>query len=141
MYRPQAPLKGSAQTYQKLPEKRQSAAFLISVSASSMTTARLVFLPEIFLVSIVPQDPPLIGVAANTAVSAAHSGRQAEGLRMNHPSKLGMPRLRVFAAMAGLVAFALMAGFSSRVSATSVSGPISLSGVHWIFYKEDFNHL
>ena len=61
---------------------------------------------------------------------------------MNHTSKrVGMPRLRVFAAMAGLVAFALVAGFSSRVSATSVSGPISLSSVHWIFYKEDFNHL
>jgi len=52
-----------------------------------------------------------------------------------------MPRLRVFAAMAGLAAFALVAGFSSRVSATSVSGPISLSSVKWIFYKEDFNHL
>ena len=61
---------------------------------------------------------------------------------MNHASKrIGVPRLRVFAAMAGLVAFALTAGFSSRVSATSVSWPISLSSVHWIFYKEDFNHL
>jgi hypothetical protein len=52
-----------------------------------------------------------------------------------------MPRLRVFAAIAGLAAFALAAGFSSRVSATSVSGPIRLSSVKWIFYKEDFNHL
>jgi hypothetical protein len=61
---------------------------------------------------------------------------------MNRTSKgMGILRPRAFAAMAGLVAFALVAGFSSRVSATSVSRPISLSGVHWIFYKEDFNHL
>jgi hypothetical protein len=43
--------------------------------------------------------------------------------------------------MVGLVAFALVAGSWSRVSAISVSGPISLSSVRWIFYKEDFNHL
>ena len=61
---------------------------------------------------------------------------------MNDTAKRAwMPRLRVFAAVAGLIAFALTAGFSSRVSATSVSGPISLSSVHWIFYKKDFNHL
>jgi hypothetical protein len=52
-----------------------------------------------------------------------------------------MPRPRVFAAMVGVVAFVLAAGSWSRVSATSVSGPISLSSVRWIFYKEDFNHL
>ena len=52
-----------------------------------------------------------------------------------------MPRPRVFAAMVGLVAFVLAVGSWSRVSATSVSGPISLSSVRWIFYKEDFNHL
>jgi hypothetical protein len=52
-----------------------------------------------------------------------------------------MPRPRVFAAMVGLIAFVLAVGSWSRVSATSVSGPISLSSVRWIFYKEDFNHL
>jgi hypothetical protein len=52
-----------------------------------------------------------------------------------------MPRLRAFAAMAGLVALVLAVGSWSRASATSVSGPISLSSVRWIFYKEDFNHL
>jgi hypothetical protein len=52
-----------------------------------------------------------------------------------------MPRPRVFAAMVGLVAFVLAVGSWSPVSATSVSGPISLSSVRWIFYKEDFNHL
>ena len=52
-----------------------------------------------------------------------------------------LPRPRVFAAMVGLVAFVLAVGSWSRVSATSVSGPISLSSVRWIFYKEDFNHL
>jgi len=52
-----------------------------------------------------------------------------------------MPRPRVFAAMVGLVAFVLAVGSWSRVSAISVSGPISLSSVRWIFYKEDFNHL
>jgi hypothetical protein len=61
---------------------------------------------------------------------------------MNRTSKrVGMPRLRAFAAMAGLVAFVLVVSSWSRVSATSVSGPISLSSVRWIFYKEDFNHL
>ena len=52
-----------------------------------------------------------------------------------------MPRPRALAAMVGLVAFVLAVSSAPRVSATSVSGPISLSGVHWIFYKEDFNHL
>ena len=58
-----------------------------------------------------------------------------------------MPRPRTAAAMAGLVAFVLAAGSWSPVSARSVSGPVSLSGlislssVRWIFYKEDFNHL
>ena len=52
-----------------------------------------------------------------------------------------MPRPRALAAMAGLIAFVLAVGSWSRVSATSVSGPISLSSVRWIFYKEDFNHL
>jgi hypothetical protein len=58
-----------------------------------------------------------------------------------------MPRRRTFAAMAGLVAFALAVGSWSPVSARSASGPVTLSGpislssVQWIFYKEDFNHL
>jgi hypothetical protein len=43
--------------------------------------------------------------------------------------------------MIGLVAFVLAVSSWSRVSAISVSGQISLSGVRWIFYKEDFNHL
>ena len=61
---------------------------------------------------------------------------------MNHTSKgAGIPRPRAFAAMIGLVAFVLAVGSWSRVSATPVSGPISLSSVQWIFYKEDFNHL
>ena len=50
-------------------------------------------------------------------------------------------RPRAFAAMIGLVAFVLAVGSWSRVSATPVSGPIRLSSVQWIFYKEDFNHL
>ena len=58
-----------------------------------------------------------------------------------------MQRPRTAAAMAGLVAFVLTVGSWSPVSARSVSGPaspsgpISLSSVRWIFYKEDFNHL
>lgn len=43
--------------------------------------------------------------------------------------------------MIGLIAFVLAVSSWSRVSAISVSEPISLSGVRWIFYKEDFNHL
>jgi len=74
---------------------------------------------------------------------------------MNRISKqVRMPRPRAAAAMAALVAFVLAAGFWSPVSARPVSGsassvngsarssgPISLSSVQWIFYKEDFNHL
>ncbi len=61
---------------------------------------------------------------------------------MNHTSKgAGIPRPRAFAAMIGLVAFVLAVGSWSRVSATPGSGPIRLSSVQWIFYKEDFNHL
>src|SRR4029077_20838796 len=66
---------------------------------------------------------------------------QAEGLQMNHTSNgARIPRPRAFAAMIGLVAFVLAVGSWSRVSATPVSGPISLSSLQWIFYKEDFNH-
>lgn len=43
--------------------------------------------------------------------------------------------------MIGLVAFVLVVSSWSRVSALSVSEPIGLSSVRWIFYKEDFNHL
>jgi hypothetical protein len=61
---------------------------------------------------------------------------------MNRTSKrVGKPRPRAFAAMIGLVAFVLAVSSWSPVSATSVSGLISLSSVRWIFYKEDFNHL
>src|SRR5574340_417721 len=69
---------------------------------------------------------------------------------MNPRSKrAGMPRPRTAAAMAGLAALVLAAGSWSPVSARPVNGsapvssggPISLSSVQWIFYKEDFNHL
>jgi len=62
---------------------------------------------------------------------------------MNRSSKrAGVgPRPRVFAAVAGLVAFVLVVGSWSRAGASSASAPISLSSVRWIFYKEDFNHL
>jgi hypothetical protein len=61
---------------------------------------------------------------------------------MNRTSKrVVLPRPRALAAMTGLVALVLAAGSWPRVSAASVSGPISLSSVRWIFYKEDFNHL
>ena len=73
---------------------------------------------------------------------------------MNHTSKrVRIPRPRALAVMGGLAAFVLAASSWSPVSARSVSGsvslsrsvspsgPISLSSVQWIFYKEDFNHL
>jgi len=67
---------------------------------------------------------------------------------MNRISKqVRMLRSRAAVTMAGLVAFVLVAGAWSPVSARPVSGPVSLGGpislssVRWIFYKEDFNHL
>jgi len=67
---------------------------------------------------------------------------------MNHTIKRPrIPRPRALTVMAGLAAFVLSAGSWSSVSArsasepASLSGPISLSSVQWIFYKEDFNHL
>jgi hypothetical protein len=59
-----------------------------------------------------------------------------------------MPRLRALALTAGVAALLLLllllaTGTWSRVSASTSSGSphISLSSFHWIFYKEDFNHI
>jgi hypothetical protein len=83
-----------------------------------------------------------IGAAANTVASAAHSGRPAEGFRMNRTSmRVRMSRPRAFAAMVGLAALALAGGPWSQASARSVGGRISLSSLYWMFYKEDFNHI
>ena len=67
---------------------------------------------------------------------------------MNHTIKRPrIPRPRALTVMAGLAAFVLSDSSWSSVSArsasepASLSGPISLSSVQWIFYKEDFNHL
>lgn len=77
-------------------------------------------------------------MVTNPVAGVGHSADKLKGFQMMH---VGMLRARTFAVIAGLVTIVLAAGSWSPVSATSTSGPISLSSVHWIFYKEDFNHL